>query len=88
VGSTRVGQVRFHVFSGDHPGSAIPHLHAHIGSGEVVVEILPNGDVRLSRAHGSPIRGTIGAREQRIVLETARDHSELLIELWKASRPR
>jgi hypothetical protein len=84
----RVGEVRLQAISGDHPGAPTPHLHAFIGSGEVVIELLLNGDVRLSRAHGAPIRGTVSAREQRIVLETARDNHEVLILLWKASQPR
>jgi hypothetical protein len=50
VGSRRVGQVRFRAISGDHPGATIAHLHADIGSGEVIVELLPNGEC------GSPER--------------------------------
>lgn len=44
--------LRFRAISGDHPGSAVPHLHADIGSGEVVIELVPAGAVRLSGAHG------------------------------------
>lgn len=88
MGSRRVGQVRFRAISGDHSGAAIAHLHADIGSGEVVVELLPNGDVRLSQAHGAPIRGAVTTRELRIVLETARDAFDDLMTLWKASQPR
>jgi hypothetical protein len=88
VGSKRLGQVRFQAFSGDHQGATIPHLHAFVASGEVVVELLPHGDVRLSQAHGSPIRGAVTAREVRIVLETARDNYELLVTLWKTSQLR
>lgn len=87
MGSKRVGEVRFQAISGDHAGAAIPHLHAFIGSGEVVVELLLDGDVRLSEAHGAPVRGAVTARELRIALETARDHHETLIILWKASQP-
>ena len=86
MGSKRCGQVLFQAISGDHPDAAIPHLHAFIGSGEFVIELLASGDVRRSEAHGSPIRGTLTAREQRVVLEEARDNHELLLELWKASR--
>jgi hypothetical protein len=88
VGSVRVGQVRFQAISGDHAGARIPHLHAFVGSGEVVVELLKGGDVRLSAAHGSPVRGVVTAREQRLVLETARDSHKLLVRLWKASQSR
>jgi hypothetical protein len=88
VGSKRVGEVRFQSFSGDHPGASVPHLHAFIGSGEVVIELPPDGGVRLSQAHGAPIRGTVSVRQQRIVLETARDNHEALIDLWKVSQRR
>ena len=88
VGSKRIGQVRFRAISGDHARAAVPHLHADIGSGEVVVELLPDGAVNLSKAHGDPIRGKITVRELRVVLETARDAYEELMSLWKASQPR
>ncbi|MGH7708147.1 MAG: DUF4160 domain-containing protein [Vulcanimicrobiaceae bacterium] len=88
MGSKRVGQVRFRAISGDHAGAATPHLHADIGSGEVVVEFLAGRAVRLSKAHGEPIRGQVTARELRLVLETARDTYDELISLWKASLPR
>ena len=86
VGSKRVGQVRFRAISGDHKGARVPHLHADIGSGEVVVEFLAHGAVRLSKAHGEPIRGRVTARELRLVLEAARDAYDELVALWKASQ--
>lgn len=87
MGSKRIGQVRFRAISGDHAGAAVPHLHADIGGGEVIVEILPQGTVRLSRAHGDPIRGAVTTRELRIVLLTARDAYDDLLTLWKGSQP-
>jgi hypothetical protein len=68
-------------------GAELPHLHADIGSGEVIIELLPGGDVRLSRTHGDPVRGKVTARELAIVLETARARYPDLIDLWNASRP-
>lgn len=88
MGSKRFGQVRFRAISGDHAGAEIPHLHADIGSGEVVVEFLSSGIVRVSEAHGEPIRGRVSARELRIVLDTARDAADELVALWEASRHR
>ena len=64
----------------------MPHVHAFIGSGEMVVELLTNGDARLSLAHGAPIRGTITSREERTVLRAAKDYHEALMLLWKASQ--
>ena len=87
MGSKRIGQVRFRAISGDHPGAEPPHLHADIGSGEVIIELLEGGDVRLSRAHGDPIRGKVTASEQRVVLTTARDSFDELKDLWKGSQP-
>ena len=84
----RVGQVRFRAISGDHSGAKVPHLHGDIGSGEVVVEFLDDGTVRLSQTHGDPIRGRVTTRELRIVLEAARDSYHELLSLWKASQPR
>ena len=72
VGSKRIGEVRFQAISGDHPGAPIPHLHAFFGSGEVVIELLLNGDVRLSQAHGAPIRGTVSARATHRTRDCAR----------------
>ena len=86
MGSKRIGQVRFRVISGDHAGSAVPHVHADIGSGEVVVELVAGG-VRLSGAHSDPIRGRVTTNELRIVLRTARDSYQQLLELWKESQP-
>jgi hypothetical protein len=79
----RAGSVQ--MISGDHAGSAIPHVHADIGSGEVVVELTPAG-VRLSEAHSGAIRGKITKNELRIVLRTARDSYQQLIELWEESQ--
>lgn len=71
---------------GDHAGSAVPHLHAYIGSGEVVLELV-SGGVRLSAAHSEPIRGRVTKNELWSVLRTARDSYQELLELWEASQP-
>ena len=86
MGSRRIGQVRFRIISGDHAASAVPRVHADIGSGEVVVELVAGG-VRLSEAHSDPIRGKVTMRELRIVLRTASDSYQQLLELWKESQP-
>ena len=87
VGSRRIGQVRFRAISGDHAEAKHPHLHADIGSGELVIEFLEDGDVRLSTAHGDPIRGKVTVSEQRVVFRIARDNFDVLIALWKESQP-
>ena len=86
MGSKRIGQVRFKATSGDHAGASVPHLHADIGSGEVVVELLADGSVRLSRTHGDPIRGRVTMSELRVVLKTAAKAHGDLLKLWEASQ--
>jgi hypothetical protein len=86
VGSRRVGQVLFTAIPGDHAGARIPHLHAYIGSGQVIIELLPGGDIRLSQAHAESIVGKVTANEVRKVMRTARDHYGILLALWKANQ--
>ena len=74
------------MISGDHAGAAIPHIHADIGRGEVIVELVAGG-VRLSNAHFAPLRGRVTKNEVRLVLRTAREHYDDLIELWEESQP-
>ena len=87
MGSRRIGQVRFRAISGDHAGAKDPHLHADVGSGEVVIELIEAGNVRLSGAHGDPIRGKVTVSELRVVFRTARDNFEALMHLWRESQP-
>ncbi len=87
MGSARVGQVRFQAISGDHAGASIPHLHAFIGSGEIIVELVDQ-TARLSLAHGTPIRGAVTRNEVRLVLAAAANAYDRLIDLWKESQPR
>jgi len=87
MGSRRIRGVRFRAISGDHAGGPIPHLHADIGAGEVVVELLPERVVRLSQLHRASVRGNVTQSERRRVLEIARDAFDELIALWEASQP-
>ncbi len=52
-----------------------------------MIELLRDGDVRLSRAHRSPTSGRISRSEIRVVLDTAREAFDELLQLWEASRP-
>jgi Domain of unknown function (DUF4160) len=78
--------VLFRVISGDHAGSSIPHVHADIGSGEVIVELVAGG-VRLSNAHLASIRGRVTRNEVRVVLRTASEYYDDLFALWEESQP-
>jgi hypothetical protein len=52
----------------------------------VVVELLSDGDARLSETHGSSVKGSVTLQEQRMVLKVAREYHKALNELWRASR--
>ncbi len=67
-------------------GAATPHLHAFVGSGEIVIELV-DGAARPSLAHGSPIRGTVTRNEVRLVLAAAGSAYDRLVALWKESQP-
>jgi hypothetical protein len=86
VGSAKFGEVLYEAISGDHAGARIPHIHAYIGSGEAIIE-LDNGVVRLSLAHGAPIRGNLKKSELRRIIVGAVDNYDALLELWRVSQP-
>jgi hypothetical protein len=87
MGSRRIRGVLFRAISGDHAGATVPHVHARIASGEVVIELLQDGEVRSSKAHRSSIRGNISHSEERHVLLIAKDAYDELIVLWRMSQP-
>ncbi len=87
MGSRHIRGVRFQAMCGDHARAVIPHFHAHVGGGEVIVELLPDGKARLSKAHRSPIRGKVSPRDARLVLCIAEDAHDELIILWRISQP-
>ena len=86
MGSKRIGQVRFQIFSGDHAGAAIPHFHAFIGRGSLAIELMPNGTIRISRVHRKPVTGYLTKRDIQIILATAEAAQKELLALWEASR--
>jgi hypothetical protein len=52
-----------------------------------MIELLADGDVRLSHAHKTVVRGPVTASEQRLVLRIASNFYDELMELWDASQP-
>jgi hypothetical protein len=86
MGSRHIRGVRFQAISGDHPGASVPHVHAYVGSGQVLVELLPWGEVRVSKAHRSSIRGIISLSEERHVLLIAKSAYDELMALWRMSQ--
>ena len=86
MGSKRIGQVRFQIYSGDHPGAAIPHFHAFVGRGSLAIELMPDGTISISHVHRKPEAGHLTKRDIKIILATAEAAHEELLALWEASR--
>ena len=82
VESLRVGEISFRPVPCDDRQVDLAHFHATTVEGEVAIELMPNGGVILSAAHGDPIRGTVTPPELRTVLDTARSAHEDLLKLW------
>jgi hypothetical protein len=80
MGTVRGRGVKFRVYPKDH----LPvHVHAKIGSGEVIVEVQRDGTVRLSTVHRDPVIGDVKDNEiARALEEAARLAKELRAE-WK-----
>jgi hypothetical protein len=65
----------------DHPRAQIPHVHAWVGSGEVVIELMPDRSVRLSEQHSLPVRGNVKRSDvKKALAEAARCYDVLMAE--------
>jgi Domain of unknown function (DUF4160) len=73
MGTITVDGVRFHAHSGDHHP---PHVHAKIGAGQVILELIP-GDVAVLDS------SNVTRSELRKVIATARAARPQLEILWK-----
>jgi Domain of unknown function (DUF4160) len=74
----RVGEVRFRVYPQDH----LPrHIHAFVGSGEVIVDLRTDGSVALADRPDAVFRVTRG--EVRKVLKAAAAAFEKLAAAWE-----
>lgn len=87
MGSARFGGVTFRVYAGEHEGAPVPHVHARFDRGEVVIELLDGGTVRLSNAHHAAIAGIVKRSEIRKAIATAEAAYDLLLAEWKAMHP-
>jgi hypothetical protein len=73
--------IRLRMYPRDHPQSRVPHVHAWIGSGEVIVELMPDHSVRLSEQHPRPLRGNVKRSEvNKALAEAARCYDLLMAE--------
>ena len=81
MGTIRGHGVLLRVNPRDHPRAQIPHVHAWVGNGEVVIELLHDGSVRLSEQHPIPIRGNVKRSDvKKALLEAARCYFMLIAE--------
>jgi hypothetical protein len=78
MGTVTVGAVRFHAHSGDHEPR---HVHAKIGSGELVIDLLDDGYVALSTRRNA--RRNVTNSEVRKALNAASAVYAQLIALWE-----
>jgi len=60
------------------------HVHAMTGSGEVIIELLTRGKVRLDQ-RTQPVRGAT-TNDVRKALKVAAFSHDLLIQLWEKAR--
>jgi hypothetical protein len=86
LGTVRFGGVKFRLYAGDHEGKPIPHVHARFDGGEVVIELLDDGSVRLSEAHNEPIAGLVKRSDVRKALRVAAVARDALLLEWRRMR--
>jgi hypothetical protein len=82
----RVDGIEFRAIDDGQPSGAVPHFHAFTENGEIVIDMLPAGEVVLSPVHGDPIRGTVTPPELKMVLDAARKSHASLLKLWRQRR--
>jgi hypothetical protein len=81
VASRMFNGVRFCVYSNDHSPR---HVHAVLGKTRVIIDLLPNGDIRLSD-RPRPISPSNAKRSDiRKALRLAKEHFEELAALWES----
>jgi hypothetical protein len=78
VSGFRVGEVHFQVWPQDHEPR---HVHAFVGSGEVIIDLLADGTVDLADRPDA-VRGNIKRSEIRKVLQAADRHFHALAAKW------
>lgn len=80
MSTVRVGAIRFKVYPQDHEPR---HIHAFVGSGEVVLDLRSNGTVALAKRGSGAIRGSVTRTEVRKALDAAAEAFELLAKAWE-----
>jgi len=82
LGTIRIRGIAFRLYAGDHEGAGVPHVHARFDRGEVVIELLGDGSVRLSRAHREAISGVVKRADVRKALDVAERAYDVLLRGW------
>lgn len=81
MGTIRGRGVLLKVNPRDHPQAKAPHVHAWVGSGEVVIELMRDRSVRLSEQHSLPIRGNVKRSDvNKALAEAARCYDLIMAE--------
>lgn len=80
MGSLRFEGVRFAIYSRDHPP---PHVHGFYADMEVVVDLLSDGVVALSKRRNAITPANSSRADIHYVLELAAAHHRELLQLWK-----
>lgn len=86
MGSIRGRGALFRVQPRDHDGARVPHVHAWIGGGEVVIELMPDRTVRLSEQHPLAVRGDVKRSEVRKALNEAVELYDALLAEYERQR--
>jgi hypothetical protein len=82
MGSLRFEGVRFSVYSEDH---LPPHVHGFYAEVEVVVDLLMDGAVALSKRRNAITPTNSSRADVNYVLELAAKHHGQLLTLWRGT---
>ena len=81
MGSRQIDGVRFQCYSLDH---APPHVHAFYGGSKVILELLPDGTVRIAKRRKAVTPGNTPDNTVRRIRRTAVKRYAELLALWEA----
>lgn len=82
MGSKTFDGVWFAAYSHDHPP---PHVHGRYAGVEVIIDLLPNGDVRQSSRWDAVRPPNAKRSDVRHILAVASAHYDELMAIWRAT---
>jgi hypothetical protein len=80
MGSIRLEGIRFVVYTMDHEPR---HVHGFYAEVEVILDLLPVGDVALAKRKDAVRPGDASRSDVRHVLAVAARHFDELVQLWE-----